>query len=331
MIQTLFVTSVFKLKINENLRSGIEFYDGIKLTNDFEFISQLITKDLKNAIGELEFNCLTGKADCVFYSIKEVNVNANNVDRLLCDFMANCKIFLNDLWLIKDNCADLMMGYVEFPYFKPSFILTPITTTPTIHSNCLNGGYTLADGKYETKVEYSIEELHDGINLFKNDNITRIPFHESSQLNTFHKNNFSRISLSHILTKTARVQTDLVIKVSQYSNALEALFSSESSELTHRLAERISFFLESEFTKRIELYNQVKTIYSIRSIAAHGLLINKQKLKELESISINADNLLRRLFIKIHNEKELDYLFRKRTNDNNRLMNEYFQKLIFNS
>ena len=52
--------------------------------------------------------------------------------------------------------------------------------------------------------------------------------------------------------------------------ALEALFSTSSTEIAHQLAERCAFFLEPSAKGRINRYSELKRYYNMRSRIVHG-------------------------------------------------------------
>jgi len=52
--------------------------------------------------------------------------------------------------------------------------------------------------------------------------------------------------------------------------AMEALFSRGASEISHQVSERTAFFLKQSPNEREDLYNQMRSHYSLRSRIAHG-------------------------------------------------------------
>jgi hypothetical protein len=77
---------------------------------------------------------------------------------------------------------------------------------------------------------------------------------------------------------------------------LEILFSSSRIEISHQLAERISWYLEPMDGKaRIDLYKLVKDLYNKRSGVVHGEN-PKTKRKDLKEALIKAESLNNRIF-----------------------------------
>ena len=322
MTKSLFIAAVFNLKIKDDLNNGIEIWDKIKITNNKTFINSLITEDLSVSIGGLEENALRN-ANTIFYAIDHHNIDNSNNDEIVCNYLANCKIFLQDLWLIKDNCSDLMMGFIQYPYITPNNSISLPYTNILTHSNILTGGFSDSEGNHHQEREFSKAEVERAAQFFKEDNRKILPFSETSTKPTLLEKGMPRLTLAGTLTQTARAQNDLGIKISHYCTALESLFLSDITELAHRLSERVAYFLENEPEKRKEIFKQAKEIYSIRSKVVHGSPIASNNLK---IISKRADEILRRVFIKLQETPDLDKYFRR--NSNNMEFEEYMNSMI---
>jgi len=71
------------------------------------------------------------------------------------------------------------------------------------------------------------------------------------------------------------------------TNALEALISTTSQEITHILAERIALLTETSPLKRREVYDKVKELYKVRSKIVHGSVFMKKGRQTTESLVIS--------------------------------------------
>jgi len=71
------------------------------------------------------------------------------------------------------------------------------------------------------------------------------------------------------------------------TNALEALISTTTQEITHILAERIALITEKTPKKRKIKYNQVKDLYKTRSKIVHGSVFMKKGIQTTESLVIS--------------------------------------------
>lgn len=109
------------------------------------------------------------------------------------------------------------------------------------------------------------------------------------------------------------------IKMLFYINALEALFSSDSIEISHKVSERISLLLGDDFVSRVFIYEKIKKSYSIRSKIVHGAPLSDSDV-DLISRSEFLDSLLRKIF-----SDHVDFFENKNQNQ----LQESFEALLF--
>jgi hypothetical protein len=102
-----------------------------------------------------------------------------------------------------------------------------------------------------------------------------------------------RRTRSFALISTARQFSEPVIKIVLYCSALECLFSTQSSELTHQIAERSAWFCSADSEKRVALYSLVKDAYRIRSKIVHGSTLSAKDETQLIEVIEKIDDLLR--------------------------------------
>jgi hypothetical protein len=77
----------------------------------------------------------------------------------------------------------------------------------------------------------------------------------------------------------AQFRSDLEDKVIDLMVAAEALFLNDmNDELSYRLAVRGSIFLETERASRLEVFNQLKAAYKLRSDIVHGKKVSPDRL-----------------------------------------------------
>ena len=75
-------------------------------------------------------------------------------------------------------------------------------------------------------------------------------------------------------------------RFTMFTAVLESLFSTDAQEITHKISERIAFFLGDTPAERRSLFENVKGIYRTRSRIVHGLDL---KATEEETISALAE------------------------------------------
>jgi hypothetical protein len=90
--------------------------------------------------------------------------------------------------------------------------------------------------------------------------------------------------------------------------ALEALFSSDASELSHKLSERVAWLMSRGTDERTDLYRKVRNAYQVRSSFVHGDSSPRSFEKSVEA-SVFLDDLLRKIFATLDRDKTLGRLF----------------------
>ncbi|MEK6479046.1 hypothetical protein WJR50_15975 [Catalinimonas sp. 4WD22] len=238
------------------------------------------------------------------------------------------QFFFMCLWFIKDcsSNADTLYTYnIEennaYPRYRNIFI-----------SN--------ASGEY-TNTKFSYEELANAYSIFHkaaslmNKGLDAKKFIESkpvdnaqTTLGSMHYipyNDRNRIDRALMFLSLARANSFLPLKISFYVAIFETLFTTDNSEVTHKVSERISYYLASEFETKIDTFKLIKTAYTIRSKFVHGQhLGSKFKTREkLINISKEIDQLTRILLLKII-KTDSEYFLQ----DNNRL-DEWLTSLVF--
>jgi len=181
---------------------------------------------------------------------------------------------------------------------------------------------------------YSADNTHSDLMLNKEEfnkvisdhNVLETYFHskDSSSTSSMLEKNFSRIARSLIFIKQAREARNTAYKISNYCSALETLFSTDPNELTHKLSERVSFFIKDDIPK-IETFKCLKTAYNIRSKLVHGDVLNSKQISEINNISKDTDNILRLSLNKIIWNEDLRNLFDAK----NEMIDKFFEELIF--
>jgi hypothetical protein len=136
--------------------------------------------------------------------------------------------------------------------------------------------------------------------------------------------NFSRVSRGLLFVNQAREARNLAYKISNYCSALETVFSTDSAELSHKLSERIAYFLQNDFNK-LTTFKLIKKAYSVRSKLTHGDTLDHRQIKVLDEISFEIDVILRFSFNKILKDQNLLTIF----DSSNNIIDSYFENLLF--
>jgi len=129
----------------------------------------------------------------------------------------------------------------------------------------------------------------------------------------------------------ARGNRDLSTKLSLYATCLETLFSDAAQEVSHKLAERVAFFLARDGSERKIIHQTVKDAYDFRSRLTHGDAIKVKKMEHMLKLSEGLDRILRDAFKQIVLDRELRVLFELDTDSAKKKREEYFTNLLFNT
>ena len=80
----------------------------------------------------------------------------------------------------------------------------------------------------------------------------------------------NRIDRAIVFLSLARGNSYLPLKISFYIAILESLFTTDNNEVTHKVTERVVFYLEGSGTEKRSNFDLVKKAYGIRSKFVHG-------------------------------------------------------------
>jgi hypothetical protein len=312
MNEALFITSLFNLEIADNLNGGIEILPGLFITNDQATIEEHLTSNLIRAIGTLETNTLR-KSKAVIYGVfpEEFYQNLTQLQFLWAN-MIFVRTFLQSMWLVKDNNVNCELAFLEFPYG---------TRESSVSSNFLSNLFTKASGEIETTMFTANEiqravKLHEAVYTFISD--------KARNLKHFLQKGNPRIARAFHFLEATRAERNLGTKIADYCTCYEALFSTESTELSHKLAERISSFLALSPDEKMKTYREIKVAYNIRSKVVHGDNLTNNQIENLVAISQGCDHYLRLILSSIVGSEKLKEIFEQK-NDS---LEDYFARLV---
>ena len=161
MQKNLFIANVEHLKISSDLGHGEKLTDKVLITNDQLFIENLLTPLFYKLAGDLEAHYLK-TAGAVAYSIEENQPFPDNeaANSFLLKRLGEVRVFLQMLWLVKDNSVNVDLGYLEHPYKSTKTIRTNITR------NSFSRVFSTAHGEVLT-IEFTHEELRRARHLLR--------------------------------------------------------------------------------------------------------------------------------------------------------------------
>lgn len=308
-----FFAALKYLNLNDFGEESIELIPGLKITKSQKIKEMILNKKNREIIGILEASHFES-SNCFLHYDYEDNEDAFkdlNDLQILEYILQWVDDILKNSWLVKDNCI----------VCDTAFLIHECEKNTTASSLRLQYLFTNSSGKFEdadlTKSELEAFMIyHDKIESY-------LYGKNSGSINFMLNKNFSRIGRALLFVKQAREARNLAYKISNYCSALESLFCTDSVELSHKLAERIAFFLANEF-KKIETFKTVKKAYAIRSKLTHGDYLDQKLINNLGDLSEQIDGLLRKIINKILNDQSMIEIF----DSDNTKIDKYFESII---
>ena len=311
-MDSLFTIALINLKVSSDLGRGDRIDDTTFITNNSEIVRKLLRADYLPILGRLEASAII-EADAVIYSVDKVPDDLTPEQYLIAK-LYRVKAFEMATWLMQDNSINSEHG----------FLLYQKDGMPTVSSNFIATQHSTATGE-DVFLNLRRRELKV-IREFFRKNI-HIEKHAHTLPTTQLTKGASRISMVYFLVQSARCQSDLALKISQYCSALEALYTTSTIELAHQLAERVAFFLEKDGGSRYQTYRALKRIYDFRSRIVHGGTIKHSVLDDLRNSAAICDDLIRRSLQKILGKKSFMDIFE----GNPKELDDFFLRLCLNA
>ena len=300
MSKYLCIAAVHHIRVDAPLDRGERLGADIRLTNDTKVIEQLLGRRTLPIFGVLETNAIK-QSPLVAYSLVDSphEPSPAAANHAVLGFLGELKKFQTALWLVRDNAVSLENAFVEWPHGDPSALC---------HTNQWDGLCTNASGKRDMTV-FSRDEfrdarlLHDKIWLKEEEPIVHGPSEPTEPES-------GRTGRATYFLQGARRSAALSVKVAHYCTAFESLLSTDSTELSHKLAERLAWLLASTPEERLSIFRTLKASYGIRSRAVHGASLSRKKIEDdLVRAAHDCDELLRKLILRIASSDDLRALY----------------------
>jgi hypothetical protein len=317
MTQSIFIAALQGLTITEDLGDGLDIiphnrnenFPKIKLTNNLSFIQKYSHADFTEEIGLIEHRNLFDLAPAVVFSEGHFDNEKITDIAFLNRHLDLLRIFFHCLWAVKDNAVDYELGFL--------FYASPLGHGTA--SNQFTGANYNCTGTF-ANTEFSVQEINQATELLKKTFILE----ERRNPVIIKAPEVGKIAISNYFVQNARISSDLGIKIANYCSALETLFTNDITELSHKLAERVSLFLESEIEKRKDIFKVVKKAYDFRSKVVHGAMLDKKQLENFQTLTTKLDDICRRVVTYCYTTEDSDHVFMLSVDK----QEEYFLNLI---
>lgn len=310
-----FYTTFRFLKITGDNFKDFDLLPGVTLVRERTKIRKILSKDFKVSAGVIEFSHFYDANHIIYaeFSNHFFNPEDSSNDALMA-WLIWVDMLVYSSWLVKDNCMLCEIAYCN---------KTDKKTLSHWTNNSLMSLHTLADGDRHIDIEFTQEEtikwasVNDRLQsyLHKNNSTVFVSFIDSK---------YSRYGRAYNFIKAAKKEFNPAMKIAHYCSALESLFSTDSSELSHKLSERIAIFLKDYNHDPVETFDDIKSFYNIRSKVTHGDSLKSNRVETIPQMSIKLDNYLRVIMNIILDSDELMEIFNGDKND----FEQFFKKKI---
>ena len=284
MENNLFITCFRNFSIEGSTGEYFELLPGICLTNDEREMKRLLSNDLRKIIGVIEYDHLKRSDHLVFCRFGDEVFKELESDRILLVLLLWVKSLFRTAWIIKDHCYEC----------DAAFLIRREMQRKQCSSNFLAQRPLLADESIE-EIPFKSDELEAWKSLHHR---IEVYLHgaKSTEIDFFMEKSYCRSGRALHFVNSARTSTSSPFRIAHSCSALETLFSTDSSELSHKLSERVAFFLGGLGYSKVEVFKNMKAAYNVRSKLTHGDSLSSKLLEGLPQVAGILDGYLRTIF-----------------------------------
>lgn len=315
-----FLTVLHNMNLESKKNKGTILFPGARLTNGSAVLSLTLNNRLmRSTLGVHSIDEFEEKDTVYAYidgEFKDIHTQ-DEMDEIGVKytflFLRQIQKFVHQLWEIKDNNI----------YVRDGFLLTysELYEDGCTYKASLSEVFSRSTCEREVSI-ISDSEISAAIKDFiiptMKDLSEEGGKHPTSD-HFFKSKGSTRMERAYYFTIVARSNGILPMKIVSYTNALECLFTIGTSEINHKMAERVAIMLGTTEESKKKYYKLIKNAYKYRSSLVHGQHI-KGNNDDLVKISTGLDNVVRQLLISNHE------VFTKNDSE----MEDYFINLLFN-
>ena len=214
-------------------------------------------------------------------------------------FKSRLNHLINYLWFSKDCAANIGGTYSYIIEKKLTYQIIAVAGFSNAKGEFVNNAiFSNRDFELSEKVYDKVVHLQTKID-FKHtveiapQKVYDSPYHYTNQAKT------NSIDRAFTFLMMARSNSFLPLKISLHVAILECLFTIDSSEVIHKVSERVAFYIGGELENKIEIFKRVKEAYSVRSKFFHGQAIKGGSIEKMQEISVSIDDIVRVVLHKV--------------------------------
>jgi hypothetical protein len=310
MQNAVFIAGIENLTFRTTPGRGDVVADAFSFTTDAAFIERLIPIEAQPSIGHLELSSLKNGRPVAYTKPPTPFQSESDAHQDLINWLRLITVFLQHSWFVKDNAGGLELGYVIWSMRGQILTIRNFLGLVTT-----DAALTIATQALTT------DEFRRTRELFNRDVA-------EPAISGKRQTKVTRLDRAKYFIQSARVAPHLPVKIANYCTALEALFSNDASELTHKLSERAAWFIGRNADERIDIFRKIKKAYGIRSKVVHGVSDWGTDMDLARDTSLFLDQTLRRVFTAISNDQTTYEMFVQDSEPARRKHEDYFLALV---
>ena len=309
MSKVIFISGIENLRLRTAPGRGDAVANAFQITTDRDFLGRIIPDSARQAIGVIEHESLLSGRPVAYALMPDLPLSSEvDAKSNLVAWLQMVNSFLLHVWFVKDNAVGQEFGYLIWSRDRR------VVTT----RNFL--GLVVTDSSAETQpVHLTTNEFREAREFFAETMASRISS-KARKLNRWDR------ALSFI--SAARAAGDAPVKLANYCTALEALFSNDTAELTHKLSERTGWFVGGNAKERLDVFQRVRKAYGIRSKVVHGAADWGRDKTVATETSQFLDSMLRRVLRLIRERQELQQIFTEESESGKKRHEEFLLSLV---
>lgn len=312
-----FITVFHNLRLESIKNKGIELYPGARISNGQKIFRETLETELLrytagfHSINEFEdatYLYIDGEVEPPILEEDEMNRYYINLDFSL---LRQAQLFTHYLWQIKDNNIYVREGFLII--YEQGIDIDGVT-----HKASLSEVFSYSNSEEEDSI-YSDTEIQKAISYFPLITLEDYELRHSGGKNPdsdhfYKKKNVDRMNRAIYFILGARRSATIPMKILSYCTALECLFTTGTSELSYKIAERVALFFGTSNVTKKYYFKVIKDAYNCRSKVVHGQQIGKESDVSLGKLCQDLDEILRQLVVNNHeifskSDKEIDDFF----------------------
>jgi hypothetical protein len=315
MAAVSYVTSFRNLKITEPITGSLELLPGVNICNDPAVAKKWLTPEFGHAVGAIEMAHLESAPNLVFGEFEGDQFQDLPPEGVLITVLAWINGLFESAWLIRDHAMAC----------EAAFLRVEMTFGTSWTSNFLAIRPSFSDGYSfkEKDIEMSAEDLKKWSQV---DDLVWGYLHQtgSSAFQFMMEKGYARSGRAMQFVAAARRAQNIAFRIANYCSAFETLFTTESTELAHKLSERVAFFLGNRGQNRRTVFTTIKSAYGVRSKLVHGDTLKPNQIEGLSELSTRCDTYLHTILREIFSSEDLKKVF----DSHSESIEAYFTQLV---